>query len=202
MTFSKHITKEEINELPLQKYEGKIVLVTDADKQEEVFEEIKDQEIVGFDTEARPSFKRGIRYDTSLLQLAVPNKTYIIRLNYTGLSPAFTDFFANPQIKKVGISIKDDLKDLRKLCAKHHLQFTSENVLDLNDAAKRLDVNHSGVRRLTAIFLGFRVSKAQQTSNWENPKLTEPQLRYAATDAWVCLEIYRKLESTGYVNSQ
>ncbi|MEM6844518.1 MAG: 3'-5' exonuclease [Bacteroidota bacterium] len=199
MTFPKHITKEEINQLPLQKYEGKIVLITEADQQEEVFDEIKNHKVVGFDTEARPSFKRGVRYDTSLLQLAVPKKTYIIRLNYTGLSSDFTDFFANPQIKKVGISIKDDLRDLRKLCTKHHLKFTSENVLDLNDTAKRLDVNHAGVRRLTAIFLGFRVSKAQQTSNWENPRLTEPQLRYAATDAWVCLEIYCKLAKEGYV---
>ena len=199
MTFPQHITKEEINELPLRKYEGKIVLVTDPDRLDEVFEELKEHPVVGFDTEARPSFKRGVRYDTSLIQLSVSRKTYIIRLNYTGLSQAFIDFFADPSIKKVGISIKDDLKDLRVLCAKHHLTFTSENVLELNEVAKRLKVNHAGVRKLTAIFLNFRVSKAQQTSNWENPQLTEPQLRYAATDAWVCLEIYRKLESAGYI---
>lgn len=200
MTFPKNITKEEINELPLRKYEGKIVLITDPEKQDAAFEELSNQKIVGFDTEARPSFKRGVRYDTSLLQLAVPNKTYIIRLNYTGLSQAMVDFFANPDVKKVGISIKDDLKDMRRLCAKHHLTFVSDNTLDLNDAAKRLEVNHAGVRKLTAIFLGFRVSKAQQTSNWENPQLSEPQLRYAATDAWVCLEIYRKLKKKGYID--
>jgi len=199
MTFPKHITKEEINELPLRKYEGKIVLVTDSDKKEEVFNELRNHEVVGFDTEARPAFKRGVRYDTSLVQLSVPRKTYLIRLNYTGISSAFTDFFADPTIKKVGISIKDDLKDLRLLCAKHHLPFLPENVLDLNDAAKQLEVAHAGVRKLTAIFLGFRVSKAQQTSNWENPQLTEPQLRYAATDAWVCLEIYQRLAYLGYV---
>ncbi|WKN46296.1 3'-5' exonuclease [Tunicatimonas pelagia] len=199
MMFPKHITKEEINELPLRKYEGKIVLVTDPDKQEDVFEELKEHSVVGFDTEARPAFKRGVYYDTSLLQLSIPDTTYLIRLNYTGISPAFTNFFADPLIKKVGISIKDDLKDLRKLCAKHHLAFNPDNVLDLNDAAKRLDVNHAGVRKLTGIFLGFRVSKAQQTSNWENPQLTEPQLRYAATDAWVCLEIYQRLAYLGYV---
>jgi ribonuclease D len=199
MTFPKHITKEEINNLPLRKYEGKIVLVTDSDKEEEVFNELRKHEVVGFDTEARPASKRGVRYDTSLIQVAVPQKTYLIRLNYTGISPAFTDFFADPMIKKVGISIKDDLKDLRLLCAKHDLPFLPENVLDLNDAAKQLDVAHAGVRKLTAIFLGFRVSKAQQTSNWENPQLTEPQLRYAATDAWVCLEIYQRLAYLGYV---
>ncbi len=199
MMFPKHITKEEINELPLRKYEGRIVLVTDPDRQEEVFEELREHAVVGFDTEARPAFKRGVHYDTSLIQLSVPSKTYLIRLNYTGISSAFTDFFANPLIKKVGISIKDDLKDLRKLCSKHHLVFSPDNVLDLNDAAKRLDVHHAGVRKLTGIFLGFRVSKAQQTSNWENPKLTEPQMRYAATDAWVCLEIYQRLAYLGYV---
>ena len=194
-----HITKEEINELPLRKYEGKIVLVTDLDKKEEVFDELKKHEVVGFDTEARPSFKRGVYYDTSLVQLSVPHVTYIIRLNHTGISPAFTDFFEDSTIKKVGISIKDDLKDLRKLCAKHQLSFVPDNVLDLNDAAKSLNVDHAGVRKLTAIFLGFRVSKAQQTSNWENSRLTEPQLRYAATDSWVCLEIYQRLEYLGYI---
>ncbi|MEM9672779.1 MAG: 3'-5' exonuclease [Bacteroidota bacterium] len=199
MTFPKHITKEEINDLPLRKYEGKIVLVTDSDKMETVFDELREHEVVGFDTEARPAFKRGVRYDTSLIQVSVPHKTYLIRLNYTGISSAFTNFFADPMVKKVGISIKDDLKDLRILCAKHHLPFLPENVLDLNDAAKQLDVDHAGVRKLTAIFLGFRVSKAQQTSNWENPQLTEPQLRYAATDAWVCLEIYQRLAYLGYV---
>ncbi len=199
MTFPKHITKEEINDLPLRKYEGKIVLVTDSDKMETVFDELREHEVVGFDTEARPAFKRGMRYDTSLIQVSVPHKTYLIRLNYTGISSTFTNFFADPMVKKVGISIKDDLKDLRILCAKHHLPFLPKNVLDLNDAAKQLDVDHAGVRKLTAIFLGFRVSKAQQTSNWENPQLTEPQLRYAATDAWVCLEIYQRLSYLGYV---
>ncbi|MEQ9438143.1 MAG: 3'-5' exonuclease [Cyclobacteriaceae bacterium] len=199
MSFPKNITKEEINELPLRKYEGRIVLVTQAEAQEAAFEELKQYEVVGFDTEARPSFRKGVRYDTSLIQLSVPDKTYLIRLNYTGISPAFADFFANPSIKKVGISIKDDLKDLHKLCAKHHVAFATDNVLDLNDAAKRLEVHHAGVRRLTAIFLGFRVSKAQQTSNWENAQLTEPQMRYAATDAWVCLEIYQHLAHLGYL---
>nr|WKN39422.1 3'-5' exonuclease domain-containing protein 2 [Tunicatimonas sp. TK19036] len=199
MMFAKQITKEEINNLPLRKYEGKIVLITKTDDLEAVFEELEQYPVVGFDTEARPSFRKGVRYDTSLIQLSVPNKTYIIRLNYTGISLVFADFFANSAIKKVGISIKDDLKDLRKLCAKHQVAFDPENVLDLNDTAKKLDVHHAGVRKLTAIFLGFRVSKAQQTSNWENLQLTEPQLRYAATDAWVCLEIHRRLESLGYL---
>lgn len=199
MTYPKDITKEEINALPLRKYEGKIVLITQEDDLPDVFQELRQHKVVGFDTEARPSFRRGVRYDTSLLQLAVPEKTYIIRLNYTGVSPELADFFANSSIKKVGISIKDDIKDLRKLFAKHHIPMTSDNVLDLNDAAKQLKVPHAGVRRLTAIFLGFRVSKAQQTSNWENVKLTEPQLRYAATDAWVCLKIYQRLAQLGHL---
>lgn len=199
--FRKEITKEEINELPLRKYEGDIVVATDASHQANIFEEISHHSIVGFDTETKPAFKRGVRHEVSLIQLAVPDRAYLIRLNHTGFTPELNAFFANEHVKKVGISIKDDLRHLDRLGEQQGIRFTPNNILDLNDTAKELQIPHMGVKKLTAIFLEFRVSKAQQTSNWENPQLTEKQLRYAATDAWVCLEIYRRLERLGYIRS-
>ena len=197
--FRKEITKEEINELPLRKYEGKIVVAIDDDQQAEVFEELARHQVVGFDTETKPAFKRGVRHEVSLIQLAVPDKAFLIRLNHTGFTPELNAFFADARIRKVGISIKDDIRHLDRLGKQHDIRFAPDNVLDLNDTAKELHIPHMGVKKLTGIFLGFRVSKSQQTSNWENPQLTEKQLRYAATDAWVCLEIYQQLERLGYV---
>lgn len=197
--FRQEITKEEINQLPLRKYEGEIVVATDHDHQAEILREVSQHEVVGFDTEAKPSFKRGVRHDVSLIQLAVPYKAFLIRLNRTGFTPELNEFFADNRIRKVGISIKDDLRNLARLSDKYHLPFTPNHILDLNDTAKQLNVPHMGVKKLTAIFLQFRVSKAQQTSNWENDKLTRQQLRYAATDAWVCLEIHQRLVDLGYL---
>ncbi len=195
--FRQEITKEEINELALRRYEGEITVATTEEQQEAALEEVSQHEVVGFDTEARPAFKRGVHYDTSLIQLSVPDHAFLIRLNHTGFSAELAAFFANDHIKKVGISIKDDLRHLEQLGEKHGQRFNPQNILDLNDTAKALKIPHMGVKKLTAIFLGFRVSKSQQTSNWENATLTEKQLRYAATDAWVCLEIYQYLEKLG-----
>ena len=195
--FRKEITKEEINELPLRKYEGNIVVATYEDQLAEIFEELAQHAVVGFDTETKPAFKRGVRHEVSLIQLAIPYKVFLIRLNHTGFTAELAAFFASDKIRKVGISIKDDLKHLARLGDQQHIHFDPNHILDLNDTAKHLHVPHMGVKKLTAIFLGFRVSKSQQTSNWENPTLTERQLRYAATDAWVCLEIYQRLVGLG-----
>ena len=197
--FRKEITKEEINELPRRKYEGKIVVATSDEQQAAIFKELEQHEVVGFDTETKPAFKRGVRHEVSLIQLAVPDRVFLIRLNHTGFTPELAAFFMDNQIRKVGISIKDDLRHLARLGDQHKVRFVPNHTLDLNDTAKHLDIPHMGVKKLTAIFLQFRVSKAQQTSNWENPTLTEPQLRYAATDAWVCLEIYQRLAGLGYL---
>jgi ribonuclease D len=195
--FRKDITKEEINELPLRQYEGPIEVVTNEERQRAVLEELVAHAVVGFDTETKPVFRRGVHHNVSLVQLAVPGKAFLIRLNHVGFTDALSAFFADERIKKVGISIKDDLRHLAQLAEKHRIRFKPANTLDLNDTAKHLDVPHMGVKKLTGIFLDFRVSKGQQTSNWENPRLTEKQQRYAATDAWVCLEIYQRLEDMG-----
>ncbi len=201
--FAKDITKEEINALPLDKYEGKIFLITKVEQLENAFEEIKRHPAVGFDTESKPAFRRGVWNPIALLQIAIPGKVFLIRVSHTSVHPMIRDFFANEHIKKVGISIRDDIKDLRKtwaLAGNNPDNFQASAIVELNEIAHQLEIPHAGVRRLTAIFLGFRVSKSQQTSNWENLGLTEAQLRYAATDAWVCLEIYSKLQSLGYLD--
>ena len=151
--FQKEITKEEINELPLRKYEGKIVLATDDERQAEIFDELAQHEVVGFDTETKPAFKRGVRHEVSLIQLAIPHRVFLIRLNHTGFTPELAAFFANPQIRKVGISIKDDLKHLARLGDQQRVRFNPDHILDLNDTAKHLSIPHMGVEKTDGNFL-------------------------------------------------
>ncbi len=197
--FSTHITKEEINELELRKYEGKVSVVNTIEQLSDALQHIREYHVFGFDTETKPAFKKGVKHLVALLQIAIPDMVYLIRLNHLGFTHELAAIFEDEQIEKVGISIRDDLKHLKQLGDKYHVYLEPQNITELNDVARNLEIEHEGVKKLTAIFLEFRVSKSQQTTNWENPELTEKQIRYAATDAWVCLEIHQHLRSKGYI---
>ena len=192
--FQKEMTKEAVNELPIQRYEGKIVIVANEAQMEEALREIAQSPIVGFDTETKPAFRKGEYNSVSLLQIATDYAVYLFRLNLIGFPSELAAIFENRSILKTGISIRDDIKEMTKI-----RDFKPRNIVELNTVAQELEIRHAGVRRLAAIFLGVRISKAQQTTNWEREVLTPQQLVYAATDAWVCLEIYKKLENGGYV---
>lgn len=190
--FPSKITKEVVNDLPLIQYEGKITVIDNEDDYHVALDVLKGEPVVGFDTEKKPVFVRGQYNHVALLQMAIPDEVFIFRLNLIGMRNGLKGVFENPDIRKVGISIRDDLQDLKKMNS-----FEPQNIYELNDAAARLGIENQGVRNLSGIFLNGRVSKNQQTSNWESPILTDKQLTYAATDAWVCLEIYQLLEVRG-----
>ena len=193
--FSQDITKEELNDLPLKKYEGKVALIAREDSLMHALKEIRQHDIVGFDTERKPSFTKGPSNEISLIQIAVPGKVFLIRINYTGIKKQLISIFESNKIKKVGIGLNDDIQSLKML-----FDFKEKSFVDLNEVATGLGVKCNGARKLTALFLGFRISKRQQTSNWEQPILTKSQIAYAATDAWICLEIYQQLEYWGYLD--
>jgi ribonuclease D len=183
------ITAEEINNLPLRTFEGKTFVVSNPDHLSKIVREIESHEVVGFDTETRPSFKKGQMYQVSLLQLAIPDKVFLIRLNHTGVTEELAGLFSNPRIIKAGVGIRDDLKALQKL-----RPFEPVNCYDLSTLAKEAGLQVESVKKLTALLLGFRISKSAQTSNWEVITFTQKQIEYAATDAWVCLMLYHKLK--------
>lgn len=182
------ITPEEINNLPLKTFQGKITVISEAEKLPKILKEIEKQKVVGFDTETRPSFKKGQIYQVSLLQLAIPGKVFLIRMNHTGVTEEITSLFENAKVVKAGVGIRDDLKALRK-----HREFEPANCFDLSTIAKQSGLQVESVKKLAALVLGFRISKGAQTSNWEAATFTQKQIEYAATDAWVCLELYMKL---------
>jgi ribonuclease D len=184
----KTISHEEINLLPLRAFKGKIELITKPEKVAKAFHEINEHDVVGFDTETKPAFVKGQIHKVSLLQLAIPHKVFLIRLNFTGLTNEIAHFLENDKISKAGVGIRDDIKTLHRLGKFHAAGFT-----ELSTLAREAGLEVESVKKLTAILLGFRISKGAQTSNWEAEQLNEKQIAYAATDAWVCLEIYRKL---------
>ena len=185
-----NITQEEINELPLKAFEGKIVLVSNEEAVSKAFKEVAKHSVVGFDTETRPSFHKGQHYDVALLQIALTNKVFLVRLSDTGITQDIVEFFENKDILKVGVGVRDDIRVLQKLT-----KFKAEGFTELTTLAKEVGLQVESVKKLTALLLGFRISKSAQTSNWEAAVLNEKQVSYAATDAWVCLEIYKKMLS-------
>ncbi len=192
----KKITKEQINELPLGQFEGEIILVDSEEQIEEAAMELSKYKLLGFDTETRPSFRKGTSYSVSLLQLASENIAYLFRLNEIGLPPKIQEIMEDNHVVKIGAAVLDDLRALKKLKP----GFQPNNFFDLNDELKKVGFENIGVRNLAAMVLEIRISKSEQVSNWETTELTEKQQVYAATDAWVCLEIYKKLQYQGYLD--
>jgi len=192
--FEKKITKQEINELPLFKYEGKTIIAATESQIDKAIFEIEEHDIVGFDTETKPTFKKGQFNHVALIQIALQEKVYLLRINQVGITTTLARFLTNDNIKKIGIALDDDIIALKK-----RRKFVPGGFIDLNKIAPSLGIENIGARNLSALLLNNRISKNQQISNWENQMLTVSQIKYAATDAWVCLEMYNRLKYWGYL---
>jgi len=179
------ISKEEIEELPLGKFTGEIAIVENQEDLHVVADELKDEKVIGFDTETKPAFKKGQRNEVALLQLSTDDRAYLIRLNKTGLTAEILKILSDPEIKKVGVGIRDDIKALQRLKKFNHAGF-----IELQDFAKDAGLESFSLKKLAALVMNIRVSKRQRLSNWEADSFTESQANYAATDAWAALQIY------------
>jgi ribonuclease D len=186
--YSANITSEEIAAYNLSWFKGEIALVEDIETFKSVLPRLKNSKILGFDTETRPMFKKGKRNKVSLIQLATNDFAVLIRINKIGVPDELINLLSDPSVIKAGVALRDDISFLSSI-----RQFTPAGFVDLQSFVKKFGIESSGLRKLTAIVLGFRISKNQQTTNWEAESLTEAQQVYAATDAWVCFEIYNKL---------
>ena len=186
--YNETINDDELRKRPLLQFEGEVTLVDDIPKFRQALTEISRCRILGFDTETKPSFKKGRRYKVSLLQLADDRHAWLFRLNMIGLPEELALLLADENITKVGVAIHDDIKALKSL-----EPFEPGGFLDLQNVVQDHGIKQLGLKKLSALILGYRISKSQQVSNWEAPALTEPQQIYAATDAWVCRQIYLAL---------
>ncbi len=187
--FRVRMTREEIHRLPIRHFTGAIHAVDSPDTVEKAVAELRKDQILGFDTESRPSFRRGESYPVSILQLAGQNAAWIFHLRRIGDGrSALWELLSDPAILKVGVAIAHDLAKLQAIAPLEPASF-----VDLSAVAARLGIQNSGLRGLCAIVLGFRISKGAQRSNWSREPLTPTQLIYAATDAWAGREIYLEL---------
>ncbi|QZT36720.1 3'-5' exonuclease domain-containing protein 2 [Halosquirtibacter xylanolyticus] len=186
----KSISKEELAALPLDAYNGEIVLVDSEEEIEQICVGLQQYSILGFDTETRPAFKKGVVHEVSLLQLSTDDHVFLFRLNKIGIPTCLKKVLENKNILKVGAAIRDDIKGLNRI-----RKFHADGFVELQDFVKEYDIENFGLKKLAGLVLGFRISKGQRLTNWENEILTPAQQVYAATDAWVSSEIYKKLIS-------
>jgi len=182
------ISAEDLADFDLSWFKGEIVVVNNLKVFSKILPRIRGKKILGFDTETRPSFRRGRKNRVSLIQLATSDFACLIRINKIGIPQELVDILADPGVIKAGVAVHDDIRFL-----KHVRKFEPDGFVDLQRMVKEYGINSSGLKKLAAIVLGFRISKRQQVTDWEAEELTEAQQVYAATDAWVCYEIYKKL---------
>ena len=187
--FPERLTKEHIKTLPVSSFDGKIHLITEINDLGDAIKTLRKHPVLGFDTETRPVFRKGVQHDVSLLQLSTSKEAFLFRLNHLGFQNELVEILEDSSILKVGIAILDDVRGLQKLS-----NFKPGGFIELADIASDLGIVTCGLRNLAAIFLGVRITKKAQLTNWERPVINSKQSLYAATDAWICLKMYIFLE--------
>lgn len=188
-TFAQHIDKAAIQTLPVTFFEGEVIVVDKPEMVADAAAYLRQHTVLGVDTEARPSFKRGVHYPTALVQIATLERCYLFRLTHVGMPVEIAEIFANPDICKVGLAFKDDITGLRR-----RRDFKPANCVDLQSMVCKYGIMELGLQKIFAIIFGKKISKSQQLTNWENSHLTPEQARYASTDAWATLSIYLALQ--------
>lgn len=170
-------------------FPGKIHLITNDQQLQAVTGDLVAAKELGFDTETRPSFKKGEVYNVAMLQLSTDTDAYIIRFGQISNFQVLISIFENPAVVKVGVAIRDDLKQLQK-----RFQFVPQNFIELQNIAKIKGLKNMGLKGMTEEVLHATISKGPKTTNWELPVLSERQIKYAATDAWIGLTLFQKLK--------
>lgn len=184
------IKKDEINELPIERFEGRIFEIDQKAKVKAAVEYLKNYGAIGFDTETRPSFKKGVSYKVALLQLSTDDTCFLFRLNKIGFPQELRTLLQNTKIKKIALSSHDDIAALKK-----RADFRPANFVEIQKMVKEYGITDQSLQKIYAILFDKKISKAQRLSNWENAILTDKQKTYAATDAWTTLRIYEKLSN-------
>ncbi|MDR1274666.1 MAG: 3'-5' exonuclease domain-containing protein 2 [Odoribacteraceae bacterium] len=188
--YKKNITTEEIEAYPAYLYPGEIVVVENANQVERAACDLAAQDVIGFDTETRPSFTKGVVHPVGLMQLSTNDRVYLFRLNKYGLPAPLRELLSREETVKVGVGIRDDIRALRRLS-----DFSPASFVDLQRLVRAFGIEEMSFSKLMSIIFRVRISKRQRTSNWEAAALTPAQVRYAATDAWGSLKMYQALRS-------
>ncbi len=190
------ISREQMASLPIRRYEGRVCPVETPRDLEYALADIRQESVVGLDTETRPSFRKGESYPPCLVQAATARAVYLFPLRRRDVFPVLAELLADSRIVKPGVALANDLRPLKMV-----FPFMEKNVLDLGVVARRYGLRQTGLRNLAGIFLGFRIPKGASTSNWAAPHLSAAQITYAATDAWACRELFLRFQSLGLLQT-
>jgi len=190
--FAESITKEEIQQLPVASFTGNIIVVSRFDMVQEAVNYLNTQKVLGIDTETKPVFVKGKSNQVALLQVSSETRCYLFRLNLLNIPESVADLFANPNITKIGLSLHDDFRQLRRRMP----NFKCENYVELQSYVEKFGIKDKSLQKIYAIIFKLQISKRQQTSNWEANPLEPAQIRYAALDAYATLMIYKELSSS------
>jgi len=190
------ISREDIAQLPIRRYEGRICLVESPQELEQAAADLRNETVVGLDTETRPAFKKGESHLPALVQVATAGAVYLFPMRHREVFPVLAGLLSQARIVKAGVSLADDLRALKRV-----FPFEEKSILDLGRVARSAGLGQTGVRNLAGMFLGFRIPKGTKTSNWANPRLTSAQIAYAATDAWACRELFLKFRHLGMLHA-
>ena len=188
MSYKAHIDKSEVSTMPTVAFEGRIITIDTPQAVDQAIIALSKESHVGIDTETRPSFRKGVQHDVSLIQLSTADTCFLIRLNRTGMPASLVSFLENKDIAKIGLSLHDDYQGLCK-----RRKFKAGGFIDLQKEVGKYGIEEMSLQKIFAIMFTQRISKSQQLTNWENDVLTDKQKLYAATDAWACLKIYNEL---------
>lgn len=175
--------------MPTAAFDGRIITIDTVAETDKAVKALSGESVLGIDTETRPSFRKGVHHNVSLIQISTIDTCFLIRLNRVEMPDSLVALLENKAITKVGISLHDDLQALGK-----RRKFKAENFFDLQKYVKEFGIEEMSLQKIYAIVFGERISKSQQLSNWENDVLTDKQKLYAATDAWACLKLYNQLK--------
>ena len=182
------ITKEEIAKLTVEEFKGRIITILSKEEADKAVEYLLRFPIVGFDTETRPSFKKGQRYKISLMQISTDDTCFLFRLNHIGIPESLEKFLKSSSTLKIGLSLRDDFGAIRK-----RSDIEPANFLDLQNYVGQFGIEDASLQKIYAILFQKKISKGQRLTNWEADVLTDSQKKYAALDAWACLRIYNLL---------
>lgn len=182
--------KKQINSLPRVQFEGRIITILCESDAEKAVDYLLNQDILGMDTETKPSFKKGNSHQVALLQISDENTCFLFRLNRTGITTSIKRLLEDCTVPKIGLSLHDDIRALNK-----RSEFTPGTYIDIQDEVKDIGIEDMSLQKIYANIFGQKISKNQQLSNWEADSLSEAQQRYAATDAWACIQIHKELNN-------
>lgn len=187
------ISKSQLAEMPVVTFEGSITLVDRIEQVSEAVSYLRACEVVGFDTETKPNFRKGMTNKVSLIQVSTEDRSFLFRLNKIGFPDELREFMECRDVLKVGLSLKDDFHVLHRIAP-----FEPQNFVELQDMVKKFHITDASLQKIYAILFGMKISKSQRLTNWEAPQLTPHQMAYASIDAWACQKIYRLLRDGGF----